>query len=263
MKWTPDKIRACKGKEKIISLTAYDYTTARLVHRVGVHILLVGDSLAMTVLGYENTLPVTIEEMLHHTRAVSRAKPDAMVIADMPFLSYQASAEQAILSGGRFLKEAAADAVKIEGGMERVEAVNALVKNGIPVMAHVGLTPQSVKAMGGYKVQGKTEDQAAELLKAALALEQAGAFCIVLEAMPSAVAKQISTALQIPCIGIGAGPDCDGQILVLNDILGLFDDFTPKFVKRYAELGKEIESAVSRYKEEVIDGSFPAQEHEY
>ncbi|MFH0880228.1 MAG: 3-methyl-2-oxobutanoate hydroxymethyltransferase [Lentisphaerota bacterium] len=262
-KWRVQKIKALKGKQKIVSLTASDFPTAKIMDEAGVHLILVGDSLGMTVLGYETTLPVTMEEMLHHTAAVVRGVKNALVVADMPFLSYQVSVSQAIENAGRFLKQAGADAVKIEGGAIRVETIRALIKNGIPVMGHVGLTPQSVNAMGGYKVQGKNPHDAREILDDARALDAAGVFAIVLEGMPADLAREITRTVSMPTIGIGAGPDCDGQVLVIHDILGLSGDFTPKFVKQYARLGDEVKKAVTQYRKDVTEGSFPGPEHAY
>ncbi len=261
--WSVDKIYALKGREKIACLTAYDYATARLLDEVGLPLLLVGDSLAMTVLGYENTLPVTMEEMLHHTAAVARGAQHAMVVADMPFMSYQVSTEQALANAGRFLKQAGADAVKIEGGAFRAPMIQALINNGMPVMGHIGLTPQSIRTFGGYKVQGRTLPEAARLKEDALALDAAGVFTLVLECVPRDLAAEITRAVSVPTIGIGAGPDCDGQILVMHDILGMYGDFQPKFVKRYAELGKLMREAFAAYKDEVQSGRFPDPEHSY
>ncbi|NKB24391.1 MAG: 3-methyl-2-oxobutanoate hydroxymethyltransferase [Kiritimatiellae bacterium] len=262
-KWTTTKIKACKGREKIVSLTAYDYSTARIMDEVGIHIVLVGDSLGMTVLGYDDTLPVTLEDMLHHTAAVVRGVKQAMVVGDMPFLSYQVSIDQAIDNAGRFLKEARADVVKIEGGAFRSKTITALVENGIPVMGHIGLTPQSVRAMGGYKVQGKTDDSISRLKDDAQALEDAGVFSLVLEGMPVGVAQAITKMLEIPTIGIGAGPHCDGQVLVVQDMLGIFSNLKPKFIKQYAALGEEMSNAFRAFKKEVHEGVFPGTEHGY
>ncbi|MCE9616349.1 MAG: 3-methyl-2-oxobutanoate hydroxymethyltransferase [Lentisphaerae bacterium] len=261
--WTTTKIRATKGREKLACLTAYDFMTARLLDEAGLPLILVGDSLAMTVLGYANTLPVTMEEMLHHTRAVTRAVKQSLVVGDMPFMSYQVSFEQAVANAGRFLKEGGAGAVKIEGGAFRRPLVETLIDNGIPVLGHIGLTPQSVRKTGGYKVEGRTADAAAQLLTDARELEAAGCFALVLECMPSALAAEITQAVKIPTIGIGAGPHCDGQILVCHDILGMFPDFTPKFVRRYAELGRDMIRSFAAYKQDVEGGTFPAPEHEY
>ncbi len=262
-KYTTSRIRALKGKQKIVSLTAYDYSTAKLLDEAGIHLILVGDSLGMTVLGYDSTIPVTMEDMMHHIRAVARGASHALIVGDMPFLSYQASIEQAIDNAGRLLKEANADAVKIEGGAIRRETVEALVENGIPVMGHIGLTPQSVKAFGGYKVQGRGEAQAEQLREDARILEAAGCFSIVLEGMPTDLSTEISQELSIPTVGIGAGPGCDGQVLVIQDMLGMFDDFTPKFVKQYAQLGDVMKQAFAEYTKEVQDGTFPGPENCY
>jgi 3-methyl-2-oxobutanoate hydroxymethyltransferase len=263
VQWTAPRIQALKSKGKIVSLTAYDFSTARLVDEAGIHLVLVGDSLGMTMLGYENTLPVTMEAMIHHTAAVSRGVKHALVVADMPFLSYQVSAEQALLNAGRFIKEAGADAVKIEGGAFRTSTIRALVQNGIPVMGHIGMTPQSIRSMGGYKVQGNTSEAARQILDDAKAIEVAGVFAMVLEAIPANLAGNITAAVSVPTIGIGAGPNCDGQVLVIHDILGLYGEFKPKFVKRYADLGAEMKNAFAQYKKEVEDGSFPGPEHSY
>jgi len=262
-KWTVDRIRALKGKEKIVSLTAYDCSSARMLDEAGVQVIIVGDSLGMTVLGYDSTLPVTMEDMLHHTAAVARGAKRPLVVADMPFLSFQVSESQAIDNAGRLLKQAGADAVKIEGGAFRAPVVRALLHNGIPVMGHIGLTPQSVRAMGGYKVQGRTEEAAAQLRVDALALEEAGIFSLVLEGMPPEVAGMITSAVSIPTIGIGAGPDCDGQVLVIHDLLGLTENRTPKFVKKYADLAPAIRRAVAAYAEDVKAGRYPGPEHSY
>jgi len=261
--WTTSRIRACKGKEKIVSLTAYDYSTARLLDAAGIHLIIVGDSLAMTVLGYDSTIPVTMEEMIHHTRAVARGAPHPLIVGDMPFLSYQASISQAIDNAGRMIKDGNADAVKIEGGALRSETVSRLVENGIPVMGHIGLTPQSVKEFGGYHVQGKDERKAGKLLEDALVLEEAGCFSIVLEGIPADLGAEISGRLEIPTVGIGAGPGCDGQVLVIQDMLGMFEEFTPKFVKQYADLGDVMREAFTAYFREVQDGTFPGPEHCY
>ncbi|MBZ5526323.1 MAG: 3-methyl-2-oxobutanoate hydroxymethyltransferase [Acidobacteriia bacterium] len=248
---------------RITSLTAYDYPTARLVDEAGVDILLVGDSLAMSVLGYESTLPVTLDEMLHHTRAVRRGTRRALVVADMPYGTYHAGMNEAVRNAMRFVKEAGAEAVKIEGGERRMELIARLVEAEIPVMGHVGLTPQSVNAMGGFRVQGKTPDAAQQVLRDARAVEAAGAFAIVLEGMPRDLAAQITADLRIPTIGIGAGPECDGQILVLNDLLGLTFGASPKFARRYANLGEIISGAVKEYCEDVRGGTFPSDAESY
>ncbi|WP_372809160.1 3-methyl-2-oxobutanoate hydroxymethyltransferase [Pontiella sp.] len=263
MKWTAAKIKALKGQRKIAMVTAYDALTAALVDDAGIPTILVGDSLGMTVLGYETTLPVSMEEMLHHASAVARGTRNALVIADMPFMSYQPSVALALENAGRFLKEAHADAVKLEGGAMRGEMIEALVKNGIPVVGHIGLTPQSVKEMGGYRVQGKTPEQARQLMDDAMAVEQAGAFAIVLECVPAELGEMISNALTIPTIGIGAGAGCDGQVLVFTDLLGMSGKPAPRFVKKYATLHPLIAEALSAYRSDVEDGSFPSEEHTY
>ena len=261
--WTVTRIRQAKGKQRIACLTAYDCTTARMVDEAGLPLILVGDSLGMTVLGYETTLPVTVEQMLHHTAAVARGVKNALVIADMPFLSYQTSIETGISNCGRMLKEAGADAVKIEGGAFRADLIRALTANGIPVMGHIGLTPQSIREMGGYKIQGRTSAAATQLQADAQALSDAGIFSLVLECIPSALAAEITAAVPVPTIGIGAGPFCDGQVLVSHDMLGLNDQFQLKFVKRYATLAPQMRTAFSTYAQEVADGTFPGPEHGY
>lgn len=262
-RWTTRSIRKQKGKRKIACLTAYDYATARLVDAAGIPLIIVGDSLGMTVLGYDSTIPVTMAEMIHHTRAVARGAPHTLVVSDMPFLSYQASVAQAIDNAGRLLKEGAADAVKIEGGALRRETVEALTANGIPVMGHIGLTPQSVKEFGGYRVQGRDDPHARGLVEDARVLEEAGCFSLVLEGIPAGLGTEITAAVGIPTIGIGAGPGCDGQVLVIHDMLGLFSDFTPRFVKRYAQLGSAMTEAFAAYIADVEAGTFPGPEHCY
>ena len=262
-KWTTSSIRACKGKQKIACLTAADYATARLIDEAGIPLVLVGDSLAMTVLGYETTLPVTMDEMLHHTAAVVRGVRDALVVADMPFMSYQISSEQALENAGYFMKDAHAGAVKIEGGSIRINTIETLVENGIPVMGHIGLTPQSVHQMGGYKVQGKHPQEAQTLIEDAQALADAGIFALVLECVPAALAAEITEKVSVPTIGIGAGAGCDGQILVTHDMLGLHSDLTPSFAKRYAELGSQMSRAFAEYRDEVVDGKFPTDNHSF
>jgi 3-methyl-2-oxobutanoate hydroxymethyltransferase len=252
-----------KRGEPITMLTAYDYLTARAVDQSGIDSILVGDSLGMVMLGYANTLPVTMEDMLHHCRAVSRGAFQALLIGDMPFLSYQVSTSEAVRNAGRFLQEAGMDAVKLEGGAERLDAIDAIISSGIPVLGHLGLTPQSVHQLGGFKTQGTSAGTARKILEDAKLLEQTGCFGIVLESVPDRVADFISAQLSIPTIGIGAGAGCDGQVLVTHDLLGLFDKFTPKFVKQYALLHKEINSAISAYKEEVESGDFPKEEHSF
>jgi len=247
--------------EPITMLTAYDYPTALAMDQVGVDSILVGDSLAMVVLGYENTLPVTMEEMLHHCRAVSRGAKTALLVGDMPFMSYQVSVEEALRNAGRFLKEGNMDAVKLEGGRERTDAIRAITGAGIPVMGHLGLTPQSVHQLGGFRAQAKTAVAAKRLLEDALLLEEAGCFSIVLESVPARLATLVSQRLHIPTIGIGAGVGCDGQVLVTHDLLGLFDRFTPKFVKKYADFHTAMQNAFANYLEDVQTKAFPAAEH--
>ncbi|KAF0107737.1 MAG: 3-methyl-2-oxobutanoate hydroxymethyltransferase [Anaerolineaceae bacterium] len=247
--------------EKIAVLTAYDYPSALTLDRAGMDCILVGDSLGMVVLGYENTLPVTMDEMIHHCRAVARGAKSALLIGDMPFLSYQVSVEEAVRNAGRFLQQGGMDAVKLEGGRERLDVVRAIVGAGIPVMGHLGLTPQSVHQLGGFRPQGRTAASAKRLLEDALLLEQAGCFSIVLESVPARLAELVSRRLSIPTIGIGAGAGCDGQVLVFHDLLGLFDRFTPKFVKQYAHLNAAMRSAFDEYIADVRAGRFPAGEH--
>jgi 3-methyl-2-oxobutanoate hydroxymethyltransferase len=247
--------------EPITMLTAYDYPTAQAIDKAGIDSILVGDSLGMVVLGYENTLPVTMEEMLHHSRAVARGAKYALLIGDMPFMSYQVSVEEATRNAGRFLQQGGMDAVKLEGGRERADAVRAMVGAGIPVMGHLGLTPQSVHQLGGFRAQGKTASAAKRLIEDALLLEEAGCFSLVLESVPARLAELISEKISIPTIGIGAGIGCDGQVLVTHDLLGLFDRFTPKFVKKYANFHAEMNKAFTNYVEDVETRRFPAQEH--
>jgi 3-methyl-2-oxobutanoate hydroxymethyltransferase len=256
-------LAADSPSKKIISLTAYDYPTARLADEAGVEMILVGDSLGMVVLGYDSTLPVTLDEMLHHTRAVRRGTRRALVVADMPYGSYHAGIAESVHNAVRFVKEAGAEAVKVEGGERRLELIARLTEAEIPVMGHVGLTPQSVNALGGYRVQGKTTDAAEQLLRDARAVEAAGAFAVVLEAVPRELAAQITRDLRIPTIGIGAGPDCDGQILVLHDLLGLTFAPTPKFARRYVNLGEAISKAMHAYCEDVRSGGFPSDAESY
>lgn len=248
---------------RITCLTAYDYPTAHLVDQAGVDVILVGDSLGMVVLGYESTLPVTMEEMLHHTRAVRRGVRRALLVADMPFGSYHGTAAEAVANAVRFVKEAGAEAVKLEGGERRLELIARLVEAEIPVMAHIGLTPQSLHAMGGFKVQGRTAEAAERLVRDARAVEAAGAFSVVLESIPRELAAEITAELRIPTIGIGAGPDCDGQVLVLHDLAGLSSGRQPKFTRRYAELGAELSRAVAAYCADVCEGRFPADAESY
>jgi 3-methyl-2-oxobutanoate hydroxymethyltransferase len=247
--------------EPITMLTAYDYPTALAEDQAGVDSILVGDSLAMVVLGYENTLPVTMEEMLHHCRAVSRGAKMALLVGDMPFMSYQVSVEEAVRNAGRFLQQGNMDAIKLEGGRERVDAIRTITGAGIPVMGHLGLTPQSVHQLGGFRAQGRTAIAAKRLLEDALLLEEAGCFSIVLESVPARLAELISQRIHIPTIGIGAGVGCDGQVLVTHDLLGLFDRFTPKFVRKYANFHAEMQRAFGEYIEDVQTKAFPAAEH--
>jgi 3-methyl-2-oxobutanoate hydroxymethyltransferase len=251
------------NSSKITCLTAYDYPTARLLDEAGVDVILVGDSLGMVVLGYDTTLPVTIEEMLHHTRAVRRGAHRALVVSDMPYGSYHTGSDESLRNAVRFVKEAGAEAVKVEGGERRLELISALTEAEIPVMGHVGLTPQSVNALGGYRVQGKTADSAEQLLRDARAVEVAGAFAVVLEGIPRELAAQITRELRIPTIGIGAGPDCDGQILVLSDMLGLTFGPTPKFSRQYANVAEIISGAVREYCADVRNSSFPSDAESY
>jgi 3-methyl-2-oxobutanoate hydroxymethyltransferase len=262
IKLTADRIKNMKGSGKISCLTAYDFTTAKLIDAAGIHVALVGDSLANTMLGHTTTLAVTMDQMLHHTAAVARGITKALIVADMPFMSYQLSPEQALSNAGRFLKESGADSIKIEGGAFRAPTVTALVTNGIPVLGHIGLTPQSVR-QNGYKVRGRHNAEAKQLLADAKALEAAGVFGIVLECVPAALAATLTKSVNVPTIGIGAGPHCDGQILVSHDLLGLSGAAHPKFVKRYADLGDRMVQAFKDYKSEVESGTFPAEEHCY
>ncbi len=250
-------------KEKIPMLTAYDYVTAKMVDEAGVPLILVGDSLGMVMLGYESTIPVTMEEMIHHTKAVVRGAKKALIIGDMPFMSYHISVPDALHNAARFIQEGGAQAVKLEGGEVVAEKVRRLVDCGIPVMGHIGLTPQSIHQLGGFKVQGKVVEVARKLLNDARILEEAGAFAIVLECIPAPLSKLITQKLAIPTIGIGAGPDCDGQVLVISDMLGLYTEFVPKHVKQYAKLAGEIKNAVSSYISEVKSRSFPTMEQSY
>jgi 3-methyl-2-oxobutanoate hydroxymethyltransferase len=259
----PQIVKMKQGGEKITCLTAYDYSFARILDEAGVDILLVGDSVGCVVQGNHNTLAVTMDEMIYHTRAVVRGRKRALVIGDMPFLSYQASKEQALQNAGRFLKEAGAEAVKLEGGVAVKETIAATVNAGIPVMGHIGLTPQSVHQFGGYKIQGRDKTRREIVLRDAVAVEEAGAFAVVLEGMPLDLAEEITKRLTIPTIGIGAGVHCDGQVLVIHDMLGLFDDFTPKFVKRYADLKKTMTGAIKDFIGEVREQKFPMEEHSF
>jgi len=249
--------------EKITMLTCYDYPFARIMDSCGIDVILVGDSAGVVVAGYETTLPVTMEEIVYHTRAVMRANPKALVVADMPFMSYQVDIADARRNAGRLIKEGGAAAVKIEGGTNIARTIAALVEIDIPVVAHIGLTPQSIHRMGGYKVQGKRGEQAEKLLEDALAVEAAGAFAVVLEGIPQNLARRITESVSIPTIGIGAGPHCDGQVLVIHDILGLCEKYSPKFVKRYADVRELVAGAVTAYMEDVRQGTFPTEEHSF
>ncbi|MCI8993447.1 MAG: 3-methyl-2-oxobutanoate hydroxymethyltransferase [Eubacterium sp.] len=252
-----------KQGDKITMLTCYDYSMAKLMDEAGINTLLIGDSLGQVVLGYEDTLSVTMEDMIHHTRAVARGAKNALVIADMPFMSYQTSVYDAVVNAGRLVKEGRAQMVKLEGGATVCEQIRAIVDASIPVCAHLGLTPQSVNAFGGFKVQGKSEEAAQQIIDDAKKVEEAGASLLVLECVPAGLAKIITEKLEIPTIGIGAGNGCDGQVLVYQDMLGMFTDFTPKFVRKFADLGSEMKKAFTAYSEAVKDGSFPSAEHTY
>jgi 3-methyl-2-oxobutanoate hydroxymethyltransferase len=262
MRITISQVREMKSKgEKIAMLTAYDYSTTRIIDEAGIPLILVGDSLGMVMLGYDSTIPVTMEDMLHHTKAVVRGAKKALVIGDMPFMSYQISVEEAMRNAGRFVQEAGAQAVKLEGGVTVAEKVRRIVDAGIPVMGHIGLTPQSINQLGGHKVQGKTAERAKRLIEDALSLEQAGAFAVVLETVPASLAALITRKLSIPTIGIGAGAGCDGQVQVVNDILGSYIDFVPKHAKQYVKLSVIMRDAVSEYQNEVRSGAFPTEEY--
>lgn len=250
-----------KGKERIVMITSYDSTMTKIIDAADIDIILVGDSAGMVMAGGDTTLGITMDQMIYHTACVSRTKPKAFIVGDMPFLSYQASVTDAVRNAGRFLKEGGAQAVKLEGGKRVLDQVKAIVNADIPVMGHLGLTPQSVHAFGGYKVQGRGDEAAKMLKENALALQDAGVFSLVLECVPSLVAKEVTDALNIPTIGIGAGPHCDGQVLVIQDLLGMSKEFKPKFVKRYVMLFDTIKEALDRYAGEVRDGSFPDEEH--
>ncbi len=248
---------------KLSMLTAYDYSTAKLIDEAGINAILIGDSLGNVMLGYEDTISVTMEDMIHHSAAVARGAKNALVICDMPFMSYQTSVYDAVVNAGRLMKEGRAQAVKLEGGIEVCPQIKAIVDAGIPVCAHLGLTPQSINAFGGFKVQGKTEAAAKKLISDALAVQEAGAFAVVLECVPAKLAKMVSEKIQIPTIGIGAGAGCDGQVLVYQDMLGMFSDFTPKFVKKFATIGEIMREAFAEFDTEVKAGAFPAEEHQY
>ena len=255
-----------KAKEdnvKLTMLTAYDYSTAKLINAAGINLILVGDSLGNVILGYEDTISVTMEDMIHHAKAVAKGAPDALVVVDMPFMSYQTSAYDAVVNAGRLMKEGRANAVKLEGGKEVCPQIEAIVKASIPVCAHLGLTPQSINALGGYKVQGKTESDAQKLIDDAKAVQEAGASMLVLECVPAELAAKITKTLHIPTIGIGAGNQCDGQVLVYQDMLGMFTDYVPKFVKQFAGVGETMKKAFKEYMEEIQSGAFPAEEHSY
>ena len=264
MKNTTTSIMQMKNSgHKISMLTAYDYTTARLLDEAGVNTILVGDSLGNVILGYEDTISVTVEDMIHHSAAVARGAKNALVVTDLPFMSYQTSVYDAVVNAGRLMKEGRAGAVKLEGGKEVCPQIKAIVSAGIPVVAHLGLTPQSINTFGGFKVQGKTEAAAKKLIEDAKAVEEAGAFLLVLECVPAKLAKLVTESINIPTIGIGAGAGCDGQVLVIYDRLGMFSDFKPKFVKHFANAGDMIREAVKTYIAEIDDGTFPAEEHCY
>jgi 3-methyl-2-oxobutanoate hydroxymethyltransferase len=257
-------IRAFKERgERFAMLTAYDTASARLLDEAGIPVILVGDSLGMVMLGYDTTVPVTMDEMIHHTAAVARGVKDAFVVGDMPFLSYQGSFDDAVVNAGRFLKEGGANAVKLEGGGRIVELTERLTDSGIPVMGHLGLTPQSVNQLGGFRVQGRSDEQAHRIIGDAKDLEAAGIFALVLEAVPSKLAEEVTAAVSVPTIGIGAGPHCDAQVLVFHDFLGISTGYSPKFVKRYAALGDEVVSAARRFASEVAEGAYPGPEHTY
>ncbi len=255
--------KAKENGEKLTMLTAYDYSTAKLIDQAGIDAILVGDSLGNVMLGYEDTLSVTVDDMIHHGAAVARGAKEALVVIDMPFMSYQTSVYDAVVNAGRLMKEGRAQAVKLEGGVEIAPQIKAIVDAGIPVMAHIGLTPQSINAFGGFKVQGKSEAQAKKLVEDALAVQEAGAFAVTLECVPEKLATLVTNKLYIPTIGIGAGAGCDGQILVYADMLGMFSDFTPKFVKRFAETGQIMTEAFKAYIEEVKAGTYPEDKHTY
>jgi len=263
-KITTATLAARKSNGQLITcLTAYDYATARLVDEAGIDVILVGDSLAQVVLGYDSTLPVTVDEMLHHTRAARRAVKRALLVADMPYGSYHVSPEDAVRNASRFLKEAGAEAVKLEGGEKRIDDVRRLIDAEIPVMGHIGLTPQSVHAMGGYKVQGKTLNAVEQLMRDAVALDHAGAFSIVLEGIPREVAAMITEEVSVPTIGIGAGPDCDGQVLVIHDLLGMTFHPAAKFVRRYADACAVVSQAIESFKQDVLEGNYPSDSESY
>lgn len=264
MRVTINDIKEMKlRREKIAMLTAYDFSTARLIDEAGIPLILVGDSLGMVVLGYESTIPVTMDEMIHHTKAVVRGAKKAHVIGDMPFMTYHTSSSDALRNAARFIQEAGAQSIKLEGGTVVAETVRRMVTSGIPVMGHIGLTPQSIHQLGGFKAQGKTPEAALRLIQDALALEEAGAYAVVLESLPYALAKLITERLKIPTIGIGAGPNCDGQVQVISDILGLYTEFVPKHAKQYVKLAPQIKDAASQYIKEVKETVFPTTQHSY
>lgn len=264
MKMTTAGFKAAKEKnDKIIMTTAYDYTTASIEDEAGVEAILVGDSLGMVMLGYADTISVTMEDMIHHSAAVARGAKNALVVTDMPFMSYQGSVYDGVINAGRLMKEGRAGAVKLEGGVKFAQHIRAIVDASIPVMAHIGMTPQSVNSFGGFKVQGKTLEAAKQIVEDAKAVEAAGAFAVVLECVPAALAAYITEILSIPTIGIGAGAGCDGQVLVYQDMLGMYPDFTPKFAKRFADVGREMKSGFKKYIEEVKGGQFPSEEHTF
>ncbi|MBI4303108.1 MAG: 3-methyl-2-oxobutanoate hydroxymethyltransferase [Chloroflexi bacterium] len=264
MRVSISQIKEMKQKgERITMITSYDYSTAKIVDEVGVPMILVGDSLGMVVLGYESTVFVTMDDMIHHTKAVVRATKHALVVGDMPFMSYQIGVDDAVRNAGRFIQEAGAQAIKLEGGVTVAEKVRRIVDCGIPVMGHIGLTPQSVLQFGGYKIQGKTPEGAVKLLEDAKALEQAGAFAVLMETVPAALATLVTQKLTIPTIGIGAGPGCDGEVQVINDTLGLYTEFVPKHAKQYAKLGEIIKQAVTEYYSEVKARKFPTEKHSF
>ncbi|MGN0606534.1 MAG: 3-methyl-2-oxobutanoate hydroxymethyltransferase [Oscillospiraceae bacterium] len=263
MKNTSVTFRQAKNKEKLTMLTAYDYSTAKLIDESGVNAILVGDSLGMVMLGYKDTLSVTMEDMIHHTKAVARGAENALVIADMPFMSYQTSVYDAVVNAGRLIKEGHAQAVKVEGGAAVAEQIKAIVNAQIPVMGHIGLTPQSINTFGGFKVQGKSEEAAQRIIDEAVLLEEAGVFAITLECVPEKLAKIISEKVSVPTIGIGAGRYCDGQVLVYQDMISMFGGFTPKFAKQFADVGTIMKSAFAEYCRQVKDGEFPSDEHTF
>lgn len=262
-KITTSKIRKMKSRTKIVSATAYDHYTAKIIDDAGVDVILVGDSLGMVVLGYPNTTHVTLSDMLHHTKAVARSNPKALLVSDLPFLTYGIDMKDTLKNAGILIQEGSAEAVKLEGGVRVFDHVKGLVEREIPVMGHIGLTPQSIHTFGGYKVQGKTKDVADKIREDALSLQDAGVFSIVIEGVPSELGAQITEEIEVPTIGIGAGPFCDGQVLVTQDMLGLFSDFTPKFVKVYSDLGTNARNAIETFCNEVRSGDFPTEEHSF